>query len=80
MIKKLLNWIQVNLLSIFGVIQAILKLIKELCTAIVNLLFPLIPSAKFQKIVLAVRSIVNKADEMVEKLKVFFLKKTGVSP
>ena len=74
MIKKLLSWAKLNLVSILGILQGIVKVIKEVATAIVNILFPLIPSTKFQKVVLLVRSIANKVDDILEKIKSFFLK------
>ena len=70
---KLLLWLPKNLASILGIIQAVLKLIKEILTAVVNILYPLIPSAKFQKVVDAVRGFVNIADSWAEKLKKLLL-------
>ena len=74
---KLLLWLPKNLASILGIIQAVLKLIKEILTAVVNILYPLIPSAKFQKVVDTVRGIVNKVDEVVQRVKDFLLKVGG---
>ena len=71
--KKILSWLSLNLASVLGIAQGVIKVIKEIATAIVNILFPLIPSAKFQKVVLLVRNIANKADEVIQKIKSFFL-------
>ncbi len=70
---KLLKWIPVNLLSVLGIIQAIVKLIKEIVTAIVNVLFPVIPSEQFKKVVETVRGIINSIDSVIEKIKEFLL-------
>jgi len=74
MIKKLIQWLYVNIAGVLGVVQAVIKALKEILTVIVNILFPVIPSAKFKAIITAVRGIVNKLDEIVEKIKGFFLK------
>lgn len=72
-LKKLLKWIPVNIAGILGITQAILKVIKEILTVIVNILFPIIPSAKFKTVVTVIRGIVNKADGVVQKIKDFLL-------
>jgi ACT domain-containing protein len=74
MIKKLVQWLYVNLAGVLGVLQAVVKALKEILTVIVNILFPIIPSAKFKTIVLLVRGIVNKVDDVIQKVKDFFLK------
>jgi phage-related protein len=72
---KLLKWLPLNLAGLIGIIQGIIKVIKEILTAIINILFPIIPGeGNFEKIVLKIRDIVNKVDEVVEKIKGFFLK------
>lgn len=74
MIKKLIQWLYVNIAGVLGIVQAVIKALKEILTVIVNIVFPIIPSAKFKAIVMAIRGIVNKLDEIVEKIKGFFLK------
>lgn len=75
LIKKLLKWLPVNLAGILGLIQAVIKVIKEILTIIVNILFPIIPGdGKFEETVLKVRELVNKIDKWVESIKGFFLK------
>lgn len=73
MIKKLLLWLPKNLASVLGIIQAVLKFVKEILTLIVNVLYPIIPSKKFQGVVDTVRKIVNVADGWIEKLKKLLL-------
>jgi len=75
---KLLSWLPINIAGILGIIQAIIKFIKEVLTLVVNLLLPVIPSHKFDDIVMKVRNIMNKIDEGVEKIKNFLLK-VGIS-
>jgi hypothetical protein len=66
---KIWMWLKLNAVAIFGISQGILKVIKELLTAVIDVLFPLIPNAVFHKIVLAVRSWVNTVDEWIETIK-----------
>lgn len=72
-LKKIVNWIRLNIVSVLGIAQAVVKFVKEVLTAIVNILFPIIPNAKFQAIVMAVRNVVNKIDEWIEKIKSWIL-------
>jgi hypothetical protein len=58
-----------------GIIQAVLKFIKELITLIVDILFPIIPIAKFQKVVLTIRAGVETVDGWVEKVKAWLIPK-----
>lgn len=66
---KVWAWILANGASILGIIQAVIKAVKELLTAVVNLLSIFIPSDKIEKVVMTVRNILNKIDEWVEIIK-----------
>jgi hypothetical protein len=67
---KILAWIALNGATVLGVVQAVIKLGKEICTGIINILFPLFPDeGKFEKAVIAVRDFFNRADEWVEQIK-----------
>jgi hypothetical protein len=78
MFAKILAWIPLNLASVLGIVQGVIKLVKEILTAVINILFPLIPGeGNFEKIVIKVRDWVNTVDAWVEKLKGFFLKATA---
>ena len=68
MIAKLLGWSKLNLASILGILKAVVKLLKEVLTAVVNILFPIIPSEKFKSLVLKVRAVVEKADEWLNSI------------
>jgi len=72
-LQKLLRWLPVNLAGLAGVLQAVVKAIKEILTVVVNILFPIIPSSKFKKVVMVVRNLVNRLDAAIEKAKSFFL-------
>lgn len=74
MITKFLKWIPVNILGILGIVQVVIKAIKEILTVIVNMLYPIIPSAKFKKVIDVIRGFVNKLDDFVEKIKEIILK------
>ena len=74
-VTKIIQWVMVFLAGNLGIIQAVLKFIKELITLIVDILFPIIPIAKFQAIVLAIRNGVNVVDGWVEKIKAWLIPK-----
>ena len=73
-LMKILKWLPKNIVTVFGVIQGLIKIIKELATGIVNLLSILIADSKYIVVINAVRSKVNAVDRWVEKVKAFFLK------
>ena len=73
---KIALWIAVNGATVFGIIQAIIKLFKEICTGIINILFPFFPdNGKFEKAVMKVRDWFNAVDAWVEKVKEILLDK-----
>lgn len=57
--KKLLNWVIAFVPTIIGIIEAALKFLKELITLVMDILFPIIPVAKFQAIVTWLRDKVD---------------------
>ena len=73
--SKILTWLKVNIASILGIAQAVIKAIKELLTAVVNLLSIFFPSIAMQKLVVAIRDILNKIDEYIEKIKPYLIPK-----
>lgn len=72
-ILKIVDWVKAFLAGNLGVIQAGIKFVKEVLTLVIDILFPIIPSSKFQGIVLAVRNAVNTVDGWVEKLKAYLI-------
>ena len=69
MFSKLIKWVILNAASVIAMVQVVLKFIKEVLTLVVNILFPIIPDGPFEVLVLKVRDVVNKVDEIVEKIK-----------
>ena len=55
--------------SVLGIIQAVVKAVKEILTAVVNLLSIFIPSDKIEDVVMVIRNILNKIDDILEKIK-----------
>ena len=55
--------------SVLGIIQAVVKAVKEILTAVVNLLSIFIPSDKIEDVVMVIRNILNKIDKWIEIIK-----------
>lgn len=72
---KLMAWLLVNGATVLGLLQAIVKAMKELLTGVINLLSLFIPAVAAQKIVSVVRDALNKVDEVIEMMKGYFLPK-----
>lgn len=77
-LMNILNALTNNMGSIIGGIQALVKFVKELATAIVNLLGSItalfgVNVASVQRIVDMVRNWCNIADGWLEKAKKYFL-------
>ena len=72
----ILNWIKLNLATVLGVAQAILKIVKELLTGLLNSVFPLWAghSEEFEATVMKVRDMCEKIDAWIETIKSFFLR------
>ena len=74
MLAKILSWLSVNGASIIGIAQVVVKLLKEILTAIVNILFPVFPDGgSFEKTVEVIREWVNKIDDILENVKDWLL-------
>ena len=71
--SKIISWILVNGATLLGVLQAIVKAIKELLTGVVNLLSLFMSQDKAAAIVAAVRNIMNAVDDIIEKVKGYLL-------
>lgn len=72
---KIVTWILANGATLLGLIQAIIKAVKELLTGIVNLLSLFMPQEKADAAVTFVRNLVNKADDAMEWVKEKLLNK-----
>lgn len=66
---KIISWVLVNGATLLGLLQAVIKALKELLTGVVNLLSLFMPQASANKVVLVVRNIMNKIDEVIEMIK-----------
>jgi hypothetical protein len=66
---KIFTWILANGATLLGLLQAVIKAIKELLTGVVNLLSLFMPQATTNKIVEVVRAALNKVDEVIEAIK-----------
>ena len=58
---KFLTWIPAIIAPLLGILESVLKFLKELLTLVITILFPIIPSEKFKKVVTLVRGIVDSA-------------------
>jgi hypothetical protein len=72
--SKIITWVLANGATLIGLIQAILKAIKELLTGIVNLLSLFMPKEKAEQAVKVVRAVINAIDDWIEKGKAILLK------
>ena len=72
-ITKLWQWVCAFLAGNLGIIQAVIKFVKEVITLIIDILFPIMPIAVFQNVVLTVRNFINTIDEWIEKLKQYII-------
>lgn len=74
LIKKLISWLPKNIGAMIGIGQAFLKVGKEICTLLLDIVAPIIPGNKDDIIIAAVRNVFNIVDAWMEKIKVFLLK------
>jgi hypothetical protein len=73
LIIKIIAWIKANGASIIGCLQALIKAVKELLTAVLNLLSIFFPAAAIQRVIEAVRDFLNKIDGWLELAKPYLL-------
>ena len=79
-ISKLIGLAPLLLSSLIGLIQVLIKLAKELITAIVNFAFPFTPdSGDFEKFILKMRNGIDKFDAIFGKLRDWLIKTTGIT-
>jgi len=70
MLGKIGSWLALNGIATLGIIQGILKLLKELLTAILDLVSLFLPQSAIQKIVDKVRGVINAIDRIIETIKI----------
>jgi len=71
---KIFTWILANGATLLGLLQSIIKALKELATGVVNLLSLIMPKSTAIKAVEKVRAFFNWIDEKIESLKKFLIK------
>ena len=71
---KVISWIMLNGATLLGLLQAVVKAVKELLTGVVNLVSLFLPEEKAEEAVKAVRAVLNKVDEIIEAVKDFLIK------
>jgi hypothetical protein len=67
--NKILTWIKVNIASLVNAVQLVVKALKELLTAVINLLSIFFPVVGSQKLVLLVRAALEWVDAKLEWIK-----------
>lgn len=72
--SKLITWVLVNGATLLGILQAIIKAIKELLTGVVNLLSLFMSAEVAEGMVTTIRGALNKIDEVIENIKSFLVK------
>ena len=78
MFTKLLQWLPALVSPLLGILEAVLKFVKEVLTLVVTVLFPIIPNEKFKAIVTVVREWVNKIYDWISGGKEKILKAIGL--
>jgi len=68
-ISKIGVWVMANGATLIAILQSIVKAIKELLTGVVNLLSLFMTKEAAAKCVKVVRDIMNKIDDILEKIK-----------
>jgi len=66
---KIFTWIMANAASVLGALQAILKAVKELLTAVVNLVSIFLPAVASHVLVMKIRGFINIIDSGIEWVK-----------
>ncbi len=72
---KVITWVMANGATLLGLIQAIVKAVKELLTGIVNLISLILPQSTADDAVAKVRDFMNKIDDVIETVKGYLIKK-----
>lgn len=76
---KLITWLPTIVATIFGILEAALKFLKEVLTLIVSILFPVIPNDKFKAFVTKMRGLIDNIYDVISKAKESILKWVGVA-
>ena len=68
-ITKIRTWLQMNGASVIAALQLVLRSLKELLTALVNLVSIIFPVNSAEAFILKIREFINMLDEKLESLK-----------
>ena len=71
---KVITWVLLNGATLLGVLQAIVKAVKELVTGVVNLLSLFVTVEAAEAMVKTVRGALNKVDSVLESIKGFLVR------
>ena len=71
---KVITWVLLNGATILGVLQALVKAVKELVTGVVNLLSLFVTVEAAEAMVKTVRGALNKVDSVLESIKGFLVR------
>lgn len=74
LVTKLILWLGANGASIIAALQVVLKAVKEVLTAAINLISLILPVATAQKIIDFLRMLINMIDKGLEFIKKWLLK------
>ena len=66
---KIFMWLGANIATIIGVLQAIVKLVKEIITGVVNIISLFMTKEQAEATVATLRGIINTVDEVLEWVK-----------
>jgi phage-related protein len=74
LITKIVTWVLANGATLLGILQSLVKAVKELLTGVINLISLILSKEIAASWVDAVRNALNAIDEVIEKLKGYLLK------
>jgi hypothetical protein len=69
MINKIITWLKVNGATIIGLVQAVLKAVKEILTGVINILSLFVSASGAQAFVEKIRDFINTIDSYIENWK-----------
>lgn len=75
--SKLLMWSPSVIVGLLGILQVLVKFVKEVLTLVIDLLLPIIPGDKFDALIKKVRDMCNTVDGWIQKIKDFLLGQSG---
>ena len=75
---KLVKWVIAFVPTLLGILEGILKVLKELLTLVVDILFPVIPIKKFKDFVTWLRAKVDYLYDLLSQWKTKILKYVGL--